>query len=363
MPLSAVTDNNLPIGIDLGTARVKLAQLRQTADGLELLAACALDIPSTARGTFDERMDYVGQNLQQIIKANGFKGRQCVMSLPANETFVHHVRIPKMPDKDIPFALESELQTKLPFPVDQAIIRHLVAGEFFADAGEAKQEIIAVATAKTTVDTLLAMAKKTKLDVVGVNVEPCAISDCFARLFNRPVAQPTTTIYVDMGSTSTQVVLAHDSKIVFARNLTMGADWLDDAIASQLGISLDEAKATRRERASQDRTPGEHEDVYLLLEGRITELAKELTQCLRYHESVFRNRCADRVIFLGGQAYDKRFCQMIAQKLNLPAQIGDPLVQIDRVVTSGMAIAQGENDPMPDWAVAVGLSIGAQQAA
>ncbi len=64
------------------------------------------------------------------------------------------------------------------------------------------------------------------------------------------------------------------------------------------------------------------------------------------------------MIFLGGQAYDKRLCQAIAQRLNLPAQIGDPLAQIERHAGSGMAAGLDRREPQPDWAVAIGLSLG-----
>jgi Tfp pilus assembly PilM family ATPase len=80
---------------------------------------------------------------------------------------------------------------------------------------------------------------------------------------------------------------------------------------------------------------------------------------VRYYESVFRNQGIERSIFVGGQAYDRRLCQMIARKLNLPAQIGDPLVRISR---SEAATLTGD-DPQPNWAVAIGLSLGGEEEA
>jgi hypothetical protein len=50
---------------------------------------------------------------------------------------------------------------------------------------------------------------------------------------------------------------------------------------------------------------------------------------------------------------------MIARKLNLPAQIGDPLVRVSRAEGSNLTTT----DPLPNWAVAVGLSLGGEQAA
>jgi Tfp pilus assembly PilM family ATPase len=92
-------------------------------------------------------------------------------------------------------------------------------------------------------------------------------------------------------------------------------------------------------------------------------MTDELTQCLRYYESVFRNQGVERAIFLGGQAMDKRLCQLIAQRLNVPAQIGDPLVRIGSAAAGGSDLGIDRREPQPRWAVAVGLSLGSGQAA
>jgi Tfp pilus assembly PilM family ATPase len=95
----------------------------------------------------------------------------------------------------------------------------------------------------------------------------------------------------------------------------------------------------------------------------VDEMTDEFTQCLRYHESVFRNQAVERAIFLGGQAVDKRLCQNIAQRLNVPAQVGDPLVRISSSAAGAPETGIDRREPQPRWAVAVGLSIGGGQAA
>ncbi|MCK4602323.1 MAG: hypothetical protein KAU28_07640, partial [Phycisphaerae bacterium] len=71
----------------------------------------------------------------------------------------------------------------------------------------------------------------------------------------------------------------------------------------------------------------------------------------------------ERAIFVGGQALDKRLCQSIAKRLNLPAQIGDPLLRIKRIDGAGLEFGLDRREPQPHWSVAVGLSLGATRAA
>ena len=83
-------------------------------------------------------------------------------------------------------------------------------------------------------------------------------------------------------------------------------------------------------------------------------LVDELSMCLRYHQSLFRKRKIDRLVFLGGEARETGLCQHVARALRLPAQLGDPLTRLQcrrSLRTSGLALGQ----PQPGWAVACGL--------
>ena len=119
-----------------------------------------------------------------------------------------------------------------------------------------------------------------------------------------------------------------------------------------------------RQNLATGRSTGQaEEDVAGVLDDTIKGIADEMTQCLRYYESVFRHRRVERAIFVGGQAYDKVLCQAIARRLNLPAQIGDPLVRIKPAPGAVIHSDLERNQPQPAWAVAVGLSLGATLAA
>lgn len=357
MSLKIVNGKVLPIGVDLGTTAVKMAQLRLTGDNIELMAAAAAEIPPEAAKTPQARLDAVAASLRSLLRNHPFKGRQCVLSLPAETTFVQHVKIPCGPADSFRDSVLAEISGKMPFAAERAEIRCLPAGEVAAE-GQTRQEVIVVAASRETVEAHLWAARKARLDVVGINVESCAIVECFSRLFRRGADARRTILFIDVGQNSTQVVLTHGNRMVFARNLAIAGQRFDQAVAETLKISAEDARKMRRRLAEAD--AGESQDeIRDLLAGPLDALADELTQCLRYYESVFRNQAIERAIFLGGQAHDKRLCQAIAQRLNMPAQIGDPLVRVGRPQGAGLDSSVDRREPQPRWAVAVGLSLGA----
>ena len=119
----------------------------------------------------------------------------------------------------------------------------------------------------------------------------------------------------------------------------------------------------RQQLAAMDESDPRIDELQACMGDAVDELVDELTQCLRYYESIFQNQSIERAIFLGGQAANKRLCQTIAQRLNLPAQIGDPLVQVGSLSAGGLDAGLDRRQPQPRWAVAIGLSLGGGQAA
>lgn len=361
MAMKLVRGRTLPIGVDLGSRSVKMAQLRCMEETYELLAAAAVevpDVPGAATGPRPGMADHV----REALRSAPFKGAQCILSLPAEATFVHPVRLPKLPAAQIDAAIRAELAAKLPFPAAQAVIRHVIAGDVYGE-GDPRQEVIAVAASRATVESYLAAARKARLDVIGVNIEPCAIVECFSRLFRRASDQGRAILFLDVGYVTTQVVLAHGARIVFAKNLIFGDKDMDRAVAEGMSIPPEQAHALRKDLRPETATGSAADEVYRLLAGSVDVLATELMSCLRYYESVFTNKPVETAIFLGGGACDKRFCQNVAQRLNLPAQIGDPLLRIERAEGAGLSIGLDRRDAQPAWAVAIGLSLGAATAA
>ena len=345
--------NTLPIGVDLGSSTLKMAQLRTSGGGVELLAAGLAKVPPPCREDFSQRLAFFSDSMRSIRKANAFRGRECVLSLPADAIFLHHVRLPKLPPDRIDEALEGEL----PYPTEDVVISYEIVSDIH-DGAEAKQELIVAAVAQATLDAYLDMARRGSADVVGVDIEAYAIADCFARQFGRTSSSTGAVVFVDIGAASTQVVFADDGEVIFARNLTIGSEQLDQIIAEALDIPVEDASALRRD-VGQPKTPDVTEDdLYRILDSALDSLANELSQCLRYYNATFRNSSIGQAVFAGGGAYDARACKIMAKRLNLRAQIGDPLAHVGRVKEAGL----GQDGPKPDWAVAVGLSLRAMEA-
>jgi type IV pilus assembly protein PilM len=409
-----------PIGVDFGSDALRMAQVQLVHGEHRLVAAATADVPSTVRHDVNARFNFFVDTVRELIMTGKFRGRQCVLGLPAAAMFIQHLRMPKMDADGMKKALPWELRGKLPIDPSHALLRHIVAGDVF-EGQEAKSEVIVMAAAKEMVHQFLAAASKAKLDVVGMNVEPRALVDCFTQIYKRKSDEGVVNCYVDIGAVATRATIACGNEILFARTIPVGGDHFSRAAASGLSIKLEEAKILRvkigqmqlaapaevkpepavrgvrddasietsfallaagvpTERREPSQVPGNPaapaeaiaprpetpEDELARQAKRVEQacadllrrLVEELELCRRYYETTFPQRPVERLIFVGGEARQKNLCMQIAKQMQLSAQVGDPLVRVGKNSDVGVEAGIDRRQPQPGWAVAIGLSMG-----
>ncbi len=90
----------------------------------------------------------------------------------------------------------------------------------------------------------------------------------------------------------------------------------------------------------------------------LNKLIHELEGCRRYYEATFTNKPVDRLVFVGGEAKHRNLCQHVAREMGLAAQVGDPMVRLSKVADIPPDAGIDPTQPQPNWAVALGLSMG-----
>jgi Tfp pilus assembly PilM family ATPase len=377
-----------PIGIDLGTDYLRMAQVepaggeKASASDFRLIAAASAETPATARTELSDRVEYFSAAVRELLARGNFRGRRTVLALPASMVHVAQLSLPAMPESALAGVLPRQLSTLLPMDPATAVIRHLVTGQV-RENGQLFDQIIVFAADRALVERYVSAAAKARLDIVGLNLESKAIVDCFSHVYRRKSDRDVTSGYVDIGCAATRVILARGERIIFARTIDIGGDRFSRAVAEAMKISLTDARLLRIKHCpgaggeipssqtalhsvavetSPATNPRERQTIEHACETPLRQLIQSLRKCQTDHESAMPNSPVNRLIFVGGEARQRGLCQQIARELNLPAQLGDPLVRIGRISEVGVESGIDRRQPQPAWAVAVGLSMGPARA-
>lgn len=396
-----------PIGVDFGSDSIRLAQVQEADGEHRLVAAASADLPHHIRQDKPARLTFFGEALRDLLARGNFGGRQAVLSLPACIMQIQHVRVPKTDEQTLKQTLPWELRGKLSIDPSLCLLRHVIAGEVYQDE-EPRYEVVVMAAPRDLVDGLLAAAARAKVEVVGMNVEPMALVDCFGHVYRRRGDTEAACCYLDIGCSASRAVIAKGNQILFARIIPVGGDNFNRAVSERLKISFEEAKTLRIRLCQQQpaaetlndkpqaaaapaesednsfallgaglaaagaqqpqvravanepgpRQPDEHAAVAEACREPLARLIEELALCRRYYEATFPASPIGRLVFVGGEARHRSLCQQIACEMGVVAQVGDPMVRMAKNSDVGIESGIDRRQPQPSWAVAIGLSMG-----
>jgi len=336
-----------PIGVDIGSRSVKLLQL--DAEHRSVIEAARWDLDGPSNGAPRPSAEQVVQAIQQAREGRRFRGRKAVFCLGAGDLFVQNIRLPQGSGEDLRKSVFAEAAGRLPFSSEEAEIRYLETGDV-RQGDTLRREVILLACRRQMVERLLRIAEQTGLDPVAIDVEPMALLRCYARQFRRNEDQQSRMMFVNMGASTTKVVIAQGANPMFIKYLETGGRHLDEAVAKNLQMSLEDAAALRRhngDRRADQRDPEVTRSLAQSIRPVLEKLVGELALCLRYYSVTFRGQPLSRVVLSGGEACEA-LTEYLGSQLGVPCEPGDPLRTCTGLPQSGR---RGQ------WDIAAGLAM------
>lgn len=389
-----------PIGVDLGAYSVKMIQLEQTASGWAVAAAATGEVPPGTPPAGPQRVESLAPILRTMLGSADFAGATAVSCLPAAAVQYKNLRMPKMPPDELAGAIQWEAADRLKLSAEQIQVQYFDAGEV-RQGEESRQEIILLAVERPTVEDHLNLLLRCGLKPAAIDVVPGALARAFAFADADPApaqgdpqasgaAEPMATAVLDVGYSSSKVLICQSGRVVFFKLIDAGGRKLDRAVAEALKLPIGEAADLRRrsvmvapaapgadaspKAAAIDGAPSQaakpesnHSQgeptpprtnmgpvAEEALRATAADLAKELGLCLRYFSVTFRGRRPDRVALVGGEARDPWLARALSEGAGLDVHAGSPLAgfgleRVPELARPGMN--QGE------WAVALGLAL------
>lgn len=361
-----------PVGIDLGSKRLKLLQLQRAGESWRVLAAAAADLPEDLPAHGPQRTARLSELLSKLLASASFSGRRCVSALPAPSVLLRNLRLPPMPPPDLAAAVQWEASERLGLKPDQYSIQFVNAGEV-RQGEESRQEVLLLAAKHDTIDQHMAVLTRSRLDPVGIDV--CASGNAAALARLQPLSPEAPVIAVlDVGHSVSKILISRGERLLFHKQVELAGQHMNKAVQERLGLKPEEAIELRRKLASRSGTSESQEPamfgstqrenleraVHDAERGAMAELAREVALCLRYFSVTFRGQRPQSVLLVGGEAGDPVLPKLFEEEASVHLIATDPLAGID--LKAAPAIT-GEAGTHGQWSVAAGLCLlGARKA-
>jgi type IV pilus assembly protein PilM len=344
-----------PIGVDIGTHAVRMLQLRRKGDRLELIAAARADIAPLDPKAPEVYHNAVIETLRKMCGQHKFIGVECVTALPPQRITCKSLRMPQMPETDVEQAIRWEATDRLGLDLTDGQVVFFKSGEVRRGT-EAKDEYLLFAAPPETLTGHIQQIKAAGFKLQAIDLQPCAMVRALHRAIP-PTETASAGAVMEFGMHATQCVITQEDRLAFYKNIEIGDQSLNEAVAQKLGVLPAEAAQLRHRLAMRDGTETDSAEapleqaVFDATRPLLEELGKELDLCLRYFGVTFRGTRPETLYGIGGQSYCQRSMELIATMVGSRIEIIQPLRNVGNLGQYARA------DRSTEWAVVTGLSL------
>lgn len=300
----------LPLGVDLGAARVRVALCERDREAAVRLVAVA------ARPTAGDPAAALADAYAELKT----RERRCVIALRVPDTLLRAASFPPMRARERERAARYEAARFAPFGLDDAAVRVVPLDDGRWAVAVARRSALAAA---------LAVARRARLRPVAVDDAAFALARAF----------PAADALVDVGDDAT-ILIVPGRPLPAARRFEVGGRALTAAVVASLGV--DEAAAEQRKRSIGLAGAGAY-----ALDGLVEQLAGALIETRATRTTELRE-----IVLCGNGSRLAGFSEALERAVAIPVRAASLAAHAAQSLPADVVRAAS-----PDWGLACGLAL------
>ncbi len=342
------------VGIDLGTASIKLVELSGKEGEPRLVTyGIAERSGDIVRNNSAEEINTVIGLLQRLKKEARVTTINAIAALPPFSVFSSILSLPQMPKKEIAQAVKWEAKKFVPMPLEEMILdwkllrsmesegkkktnvndKEFSSERTGGDAADKTKEqpttsgksvkkdlrVLITAAPKNLVSRYIEIFRKAGFNLLSLETESFALARSLLFGTRNPV------MIIDIGALVTSISIIEGGIPILNRSLDVGGATLTRAIATSLNI--DQARAEQFKRDIGVVEGGSGGSIPKIIEQTLNPILNEV----KYSLSLYQSQTAqgvEKVLVVGGSSYLPHLSEYLARVLNLNVYLSDPWFKV-----------------------------------
>jgi len=339
------------LGLDITTSSIKLIELSESGGQYRVESYAAEPTPHNAvneKAIVDANA--VGEAIRRAIKRSGVRSRECAVAISGDAAITKSIPMPRsLSEAELEQQVEMQADQYIPFPMEEVSYDFQVLGP--SEKDPEMMDVLLVATRTENVDQRVAAVAAAGLVPKLVDVEAFALENaCRLMTHQMPDGGIDRTIAViDFGASTTTFSVLRDLHVVYTRDFAFGGQQLTEEIMRTYGLSMEEAGRAKKEGGLPSNYQPE------VLDPFIDDMTQQVSRSLQFYLASGSGRSQpEQILVCGGCANIPGVAEVIASRVGIPAERGDPLGQM-RI--SSKAKALGVNRDATALLTACGLAL------
>ena len=313
------------LGLDISSSSVKLLELSRKGEKYHVETYAIEPLPPNAvndKQITDPKV--VSEVIARALSRAGTRTKNVACAVSGSSVISKIIQVPAMLKEDeMEDQIKAEADQYIPYPIDEVNLDFQVVGS--SGKGGEMADVMLAACRKEQIEQRCAALEMAGLVPKIVDIEAYAMENACQLLRHQMPDEGSgkTIALVDMGASTTSVLVLHDLKTVYTRDQSFGGKQLTEDIMRNYGMSYEEAVRAKKGGSLPENYQTD------VLAHFIADMAQQVDRSLQFFFSAgsqYNN--IDQIILAGGCAHIPNVDVAIQDKLKIPTVLARPFAQM-----------------------------------
>ena len=263
----------------------------------------------------------VGDAVRRATKRAGARSKDCAVAVSGDAAITKIIQMPRnLRESELESQVEMQADQYIPFPMEEVSFDFEVVGP--SEKDPEMIDVLLVATRSENVEQRQAAVQAAGLTARLVDVEAFALENA-CRLLTHQMpdgGMERNIAVVDFGASSTTFSVLRDLKVSYTRDFSFGGQQLTEEIMRTYGLSMEEAGRAKKEGG----LPANYQSE--VLDPFIDDMCQQVSRSLQFYLAAGAGReQPEQILICGGCANIPGVADVVASRVGIPAERGDPL--------------------------------------
>ncbi len=337
-----------PVGLDIGSGYLKVAQVKEKRGGYELDAFDMIPLPPEliVDGSIIDSIRLVDA-IKELIKKARIRTKEAVISVTGHSAvIIKMISLPEMTEEELEESIKFEAEQYVPFDINDVNVDFQIIGPR-EEPGQ--MDVILVAVKKDIINEYVSVVKEAGLNPVVVDVDVFAMENMYE--VNYDIIPNTNVALLDIGASSLKLNIVKGGAPLFTRDTPIGSNVQTEALQREFNITFEVAERLKKGESVENITEEAAQEVIM---AASEEIFTEVGRSLDYYRTSMSGEEIAEIIISGGGALVSGFPEMLAERTGMEVRRSDPFQNIEISKKLDEAYIR---EIAPIAAVAVGLAL------
>ncbi len=308
------------VGLDIGSSSIKVVQLKEGANGLELANFDVVQLPQevVVDGVLIN-FKVVSDTIREIWRNHKIRNKEVALGVSGHAVIIKKITLPQMTREELAEQIQWEAEQYIPFDIKDVNVDVQVLNE---QSTQGQMDVLLVAAKKDVINDYTSVTVEAGLKPVVVDVDTFCVQNMFELCHGFP---PNETIaLINVGATVMNINVISDGVTSFTRDINMGGMTLTEEIQKQLGVSFEEAEHYKTGGDGTLSNSSLLQEVAQMAERVSESLVTEIQRSIDFFSATSVNADITRVYLAGGGSQLVTLVNALERRLEVPVQVVNP---------------------------------------